>query len=71
MPIPTLNRCLKIVLLAATLAVAGCGKDDDGMTRVAAIGATPKLVETVREPLSAGEALLRANMAQGLVRLDE
>ena len=57
--------------LAGALLLAGCDRQDNGITRVAAIGATPKLVETVGAPLSPGDALVRANMAQGLVRFDE
>jgi oligopeptide transport system substrate-binding protein len=71
MIISTLNRCLTTALLAAAFAVAGCNKNDEGVTRVAVIGPTPKLVETVGGPLSPGDALVRANLAQGLVRLDE
>src|SRR5215218_10507886 len=65
------RRRLMSASLAATLLLAGCGDQNSGITRVAAIGPTPKLVETVSAPLSPGDALLRANMAQGLVRLDE
>jgi peptide/nickel transport system substrate-binding protein len=65
------KRIMTVLLLAATLAVGGCGKQNEGVSRVAAIGPTPRLVETVTGPLSPGDALLRENMAQGLVRLDE
>ena len=61
-------------LVAAALVAAmlcGCGRDDGDVTRVAVIGAEPKLAETVVAPLSEGEALIRSNMAQGLVRFDE
>lgn len=61
-------------LIAATVAALGlgaCDRDPGGVTRVAVIGAQPKLVETVSGPLSAGDALIRSNMAQGLVRFDE
>jgi peptide/nickel transport system substrate-binding protein len=67
----SLIRCLMTASLAAALLLGGCGQQSGGVTRVAAIGPTPKLVETVGAPLSPGDALLRANMAQGLVRLDE
>jgi oligopeptide transport system substrate-binding protein len=63
--------CLFAAVMAIALATAGCDRDKHGITRVAAIGATPKLVETVSAPLTAGDALVRANMAQGLVRFDE
>src|SRR5436190_4466737 len=67
----SLTRGLMIASLAAALLLGGCDRQTGGVTRVAAIGPTPKLVETVSAPLSPGDALLRANMAQGLVRLDE
>ena len=65
------SRTLLPMLAAAALAVAGCGRQEEGVSRVAAIGQHPRLVETVSAPLSAGDALLRQNMAQGLVRFDE
>ena len=65
------SRTLLPVLAAAALAVTGCGRQEEGVSRVAAIGPTPRLVETVSAPLSAGDALLRQNLAQGLVRFDE
>lgn len=65
------RRLLPTVMVAAALALAGCGERNEGVIRVAAIGPTPKLVETVSAPLSAGDALVRENMAQGLVRFDE
>jgi len=71
MPIRTLSRCLMTASLAGALLLVGCQRESSGITRVAAIGPTLKLVETVSAPLSAGDALMRANMAQGLVRFDE
>jgi peptide/nickel transport system substrate-binding protein len=56
-------------LLAAML--LGCGRNESEVARVAAIGPEPRLVETVTAPLTEGEALIRSNMAQGLVRFDE
>ena len=76
-----LNQCrmaftiIRKGLVASTLivmlAVAGCGRDSSQMTRVGVIGPEPKLVDTVTAPLTTGEALVRSNMAQGLVRFDE
>ena len=71
MTIPTLSRCLITASVAGSLLLAGCDGQSGGITRVAAIGPTPRLVETVGAPLAAGDALVRANMAQGLVRFDE
>ena len=71
MAVSHLRRFLTIATVAAAIAAGGCGKNSDGITRVAAIGPDPKLVETVTAPLTPGEALVRANMAQGLVRFDE
>jgi peptide/nickel transport system substrate-binding protein len=65
------TNILLIVLSATALAIGGCGNQNEGVSRVAAIGPTPRLVETVAAPLSAGDALLRENMAQGLVRFDQ
>ena len=67
----TPSRILQTALLAAAVTLASCGDQGEGVTRVAAIGPTPKLVETVSGPLSPGDALVRENMAQGLVRFDE
>jgi len=61
-------------LMFAALAALGpvaCGSDASDLSRVAVIGPEPKLVETVTAPLTVGEALRRANEAQGLVRFDE
>ncbi|HVF37609.1 MAG TPA: ABC transporter substrate-binding protein [Sphingomicrobium sp.] len=57
-------------MMAAGLLLASCGRDNDGVSRVGVIGPQPRLVETVTKPLTAGEALVRANLAQGLVRFD-
>ena len=65
------RRLLTAALLSAAILAGGCDRDKDGITRVAAIGPNPGLVETVTAPLTPGEALVRANMAQGLVRFDE
>ncbi|RIX31950.1 ABC transporter substrate-binding protein [Sphingomonas edaphi] len=65
------RRLPLFVSLAALLTCAACGRDDDGVTQVGVIGPDPKLVETVTSPLTAGDALVRSNLAQGLVRFDE
>src|SRR5678815_2124738 len=62
------RRRLLIALIA--LGLGACGRDSSEVTHVAVIGAEPKLVETVSAPLSAGDAQIRSNMAQGLVRFD-
>ena len=67
----TPRRTLLLAVAAASLALPACGKQGEGVSRVAAIGQPPRLVETVAGPLSPGDALLRSNMAQGLVRFDE
>ena len=72
MKLTDFRRCLTNATLVVALAAAGCDRNPgDGVTRVAVIGDTPTIVETVVEPLSPGDALIRANMAQGLVRFDE
>src|SRR4029453_589184 len=73
LPMAALNicRCLTAAMLATSLMLGACGRNSSEVTRVAVIGAEPKLVETVSAPLSAGDALIRSNMAQGLVRFDE
>jgi extracellular solute-binding protein (family 5) len=60
-----------IAATAMSLGLSACGRDSEGVTRVAVIGPEPKLVETVTAPLSEGDALVRSNKAQGLVRFDE
>ena len=60
----------KRLVFLAVLMLAGCGSGHDGVARVGVIGEAPKLVETVEAPLTPGDALVRANIAQGLVRLD-
>src|SRR5687768_7777629 len=67
-------RQFSLGLMFAVLAALGpiaCGSGASDLSRVAVIGPEPKLVETVSAPLTVGEALVRANVAQGLVRFDE
>lgn len=56
--------------LLAAVALGGCGNTGDEIARVAIIGDQPTLVETVERPMTTSEALIRANLAQGLVRFD-
>lgn len=67
----SIRRCLSTALLTAAISLGACGRNSGEATRVGVVGPEPKLVETVTAPLSAGDALIRSNMAQGLVRLDE
>jgi oligopeptide transport system substrate-binding protein len=66
-----LIRSLFTASLTGAMLLSGCDRQSGGITRVAAIGPTPGLIETVGAPLSPGDAMVRANMAQGLVRFDE
>jgi peptide/nickel transport system substrate-binding protein len=56
--------------IAAALALAGCGEEETGPIRVAAIGGRPKLVNPNMERLDAPSAFLVQASAQGLVRFD-
>lgn len=69
-PVRPLHIAALLLILGGSLALGGCGRGDDEVSRVAAIGDTPSLIDTVTRPLTAGEALVRSNVAQGLVRFD-
>ena len=71
MALSSFRRCLTTALMVAAISLGGCGRNSGDVTRVGVVGAEPKLVETVTAGLSEGDALIRSNMAQGLVRLDE
>lgn len=71
MALSSIHRCLTACLLSAAISLGACGRDSGDVTRVGVIGSEPRLVETVVTNLSDGDALVRSNMAQGLVRLDE
>ena len=67
----SLRRCLIVLLLAAATATAtGCQRKSEGVVQVIVIGDTPRLVDPQRGQLTAGEAILIDNAAQGLVRFD-
>ena len=66
-----IRKSIAAAALGTALIIAGCGRDSSELAHVGVIGPEPRLVDTVTSPLTTGEALLRANMAQGLVRFDE
>ena len=66
-----LRRATCLASLAAfTLAAAACRPEPQGTARVLVIGAEPKLTDPTQGPLSASDAVLVQNAAQGLVRFD-
>src|SRR5687767_9767056 len=71
MPPFVFRRALQIALAAAAALVSsGCDRRDEGDVRVVVIGGPARIVDPAQGPLRAGEAVLLANAAQGLVRLD-
>ncbi|MDP9422283.1 MAG: ABC transporter substrate-binding protein [Pseudomonadota bacterium] len=67
----SIRRRLTVAVLVAAISLGACGRNSGDVTRIGVIGPEPKLVETVTANLSEGDALIRSNRAQGLVRLDE
>lgn len=65
------RRSLTVALLGAAVLLGACGRESTDITRIGVIGPEPRLVETVTRDLTPGEALVRTNLAQGLVRFDE
>lgn len=65
-----LRPLLFSLLAAAALSTGGCGRKADGVVQVGVIDGAPKLVDPARGPLTASEAVLIENAAQGLVRFD-
>jgi peptide/nickel transport system substrate-binding protein len=59
-----------LLLAAAAATAAGCERKSEGVVKVLVIGETPRLVDPQRGQLTAGEAVLIDNAAQGLVRFD-
>ena len=59
-----------LFLLAITGLASACEQQREGAVKVVVIGEPPEIVEPAAGPLSPGEALLLANVAQGLVRFD-
>jgi peptide/nickel transport system substrate-binding protein len=71
MPKPLLRRTFSLaVAIAAASATLGCDRQSQGIVEVQVIGDAPRLADPRRGPLSASEAVLIANAAQGLVRFD-
>lgn len=64
------RRVLSLALLACLAAVAACRPQPQGAAKVVVIGGEPKLVDPAAGPLSAPDAVLLQNVAQGLVRFD-
>jgi peptide/nickel transport system substrate-binding protein len=71
MPSSILGRAVALLLLfgVAPLA-AGCRETPGGPVKVSVIGPAPTLRDPAAGPLSAGDSVLIANVAQGLVRFD-
>lgn len=67
---PLLRRVMLPALAAVLGASAACDRNSDGAPSVVVIGDAPRLAEPLRGPLAASDAILRENVAQGLVRLD-
>ena len=66
-----MRRLLAVMLIAALAIVpAACGQEPEGALKVIVIGAAPKVRDPSLGPLSAPDAVLLANTAQGLVSFD-
>lgn len=66
-----MGRPFALAMTAAALAVAGCGREEPQEVRVAVIGeGAVTLGDPLLPPASASQAVLRLNLAQGLVRFD-
>lgn len=66
-----MRRFLALLLISAlALAPSACKRQPTGTVRVAVIGGAPKLTDPALGPLSAPDAVLLGNVAQGLVRFD-
>ena len=65
-----MRRALAVLMLAALFGTGGCRKQPEGAVKVIVIGGKPELRDPALGPLSRGDQLLLANVAQGLVRFD-
>ena len=71
MPPSALRRAVAMALLPALAVIApACNRQPEGAARVLVIGETPAIVDPAAGPLTAGQEVLLANVAQGLVRFD-
>ena len=70
MPPSALRRAVAMALLVAAAVTSACERKPEGAVKVVVIGETPKVVDPGAGPLTPGEAVLLANVAQGLVRFD-
>ena len=71
MPLLPLRRFIALALIAGLAALTpACNRQGGGAVKLAIIGDTPKVIDPISGPLSIGDALLIANVAQGLVRFD-
>ncbi|MCA1654353.1 MAG: ABC transporter substrate-binding protein [Sphingomicrobium sp.] len=69
-PRPARRRALALLMSLAAIGPAGCHKPKTGTTDVIVIGDRPKLIDPAAGLLSPPDAVLLANVAQGLVRFD-
>jgi len=68
---PVIRRASRAAsILIATLAIAACQRSDAGKTNVIVIGDRPSIVDPASGPLTQPQAILLANVGQGLVRFD-
>ena len=66
-----MRRVIGLLLVAGlALGPGACRKQPQGTVKVLVIGGAPELRDPVRGPLSASDAVLLQNVAQGLVRFD-
>jgi peptide/nickel transport system substrate-binding protein len=67
---PAMRRFLACLALAALTLVPACRQQPTGAVGVTVIGGEPKLRDPALGPLSAPDAVLVGNVAQGLVSFD-
>ena len=65
-----MRRLPALLLIALALIPAGCREQPSGAVRTVVIGSQPRLRDPAAGPLSAPDAVLLQNVAQGLVRFD-